>query len=85
MLKTALNSLQTIKSLTLNFLKEHKILPSSKFKAIADDNFGIAKIVQSFFDQLDNAGYQPSLLLRQCFKKRLLTKGRSNSVLCGKG
>ena len=47
-----------------------------KFKAIADDNSNVAKMVISLFDRAENivgkgenAGYQHFLLFPQCFQK----------------
>ena len=53
----------------------------TKFKAFANDNFNIAKMMISLYDRVENtegkgenAGYQHFLLFRQCFQS--LLKGR---------
>ena len=53
-----------------------KILARSKFRASANDNFDVAKIIQFIFDRVENivgkgenAGDQHFLLFPQCFQK----------------
>ena len=48
----------------------------TKFKAVADNSFNVAKITTSMFDQVENivgkgenAGYQHFLLFQQGFEK----------------
>ena len=60
----------------VNRLPHGKILDLSKLKAIADDYFSVAQVVQFFSDRVENvvgkgehAGYQHVLLFQQCFQR----------------
>ena len=61
----------------LNPVPDDKILPLSKLKAFADDNFDVAQIVKFFSSRVEknivekgeNAGFQHFLLFPQCFQK----------------
>ena len=60
----------------LNSLPNNTILGMSKFKASADDKFGVAETMEFVFGtvensvgQGENAGYQHFLLSLQCFQK----------------
>ena len=59
-----------------NPLPDDKILPLSKLKAFADDNFIVAQIAKFFFNRVENivekgenADFQHFLLFPQCFQK----------------
>ena len=60
----------------LHPLPDDKILPLSKLRAFADDNFSVAQIAKFFFNRVENivekgenAGFQHFLLFPQCFQE----------------
>ena len=62
--------------MSLNSLRNDKILNLSKLKALADDKINVAKMIIYVFDRAENivekgenAGYQHFLLFPQCFHK----------------
>ena len=70
------STLGSVKIKKINYLPNNKFLDMTKFKAIADDNSNVAKMVISLFDRAENivgkgenAGYQHFLLFPQCFQK----------------
>ena len=72
-----------------NSLSNDKILEVTKFKAFADDKLNVPKMIISVFGKLENIeGKGKKMLVTSIFSfshnvfKRLLSWGRSRSVLC---
>ena len=72
----------------INSLPNDKIWGLTKFKAFADDNFNVAKMMISLFDRVENtvgkgenAGYQHFLLFPHCFQ-RLFNQCPEKSCEC---